>query len=125
MSTADSTKLCPECLTASWLAERLAVDPTPIEEMRRAGELIAVREEGSTEWLYPAWQLDGREPKRVVARLVATARESGLDETRLYELLATPTGLTGQRRRLVDLILEGRDEEVVAEVRRTGRVKSL
>lgn len=123
MRAADSRELCPECLTASWLAERLAVDPAQIDAMRRAGELIAVREEGSTEWLYPAWQLDGREPKRVVARLVATARESGLDEARLYRLLTTPMGLTSGRRRLVDLILEGRDEEVVAEVRRTGRLK--
>lgn len=125
MSTPDARKLCPECLTASWLAERLGVDPAQIEAMRRAGELIAVREEGSTEWLYPAWQLDGREPKRVVARLVATARESGLDEERLYRLLATPMGLTSGRRRLVDLIVEGRDEEVVVEVRRTARLKSL
>jgi hypothetical protein len=116
MTAADTSTLCPECLSASWLAERFAVDPARIEAMRRAGELIAVREEGSVEWLYPTWQLDGREPKRVVARIVEAARESGLDEARLYEVLTAPLGLRGERR-LVDLIREGRDEEVVAAVR--------
>lgn len=84
--------------------------------MRRAGELIAVREEGSTAWLYPAWQLVGREPRRVIPRIAAAAREAGLDEARLYEILTVPLGLTG-RRRLVDLIAEGRDDEVVEAVR--------
>jgi hypothetical protein len=112
----STSALCPECLSASWLAERFAVDPARIDAMRRAGELIAVREQGSTGWLYPAWQLDGREPRRVIARIVAAARESGLDETRLYQMLTMPLGLTG-RRRLVDLIAEGRDEEVVQAVR--------
>ena len=59
MSSVDTKKLAHDCLSASWLAERLAVDPGKIEAMRRGGELIAVREEGSTEWLYPTWQLDG------------------------------------------------------------------
>jgi hypothetical protein len=116
VSTVEARKLCPECLSASWLAERLAVDPAKIEAMRRAGELIAVREPGSTEWLYPAWQLAGTEPKRVVQRIVAAARETGLDEQQLYEMLTGRLGLRGERR-LVDLIAEGRDEEVVAAVR--------
>ena len=50
-----------DCLPGTWLAERLAVDPLKIDAMRRAGELIAVREPGSDEWLYPAWQFDGLE----------------------------------------------------------------
>ena len=116
MAATETRTLFPECLSASWLAERFAVDPARIEAMRRDGELIAVREPGSTAWLYPAWQLDGREPKRVVARIVAAARESGLDEARLYEVLTGPLGLRGERR-LVDLIVEGRDDEVVAAVR--------
>jgi hypothetical protein len=116
MSTVEARKLCPECLTSSWLAERWAVNPARIEAMRRGGELIAVREPGSTEWLYPAWQLDGTEPKRVVQRIVAAARESGLDEARLYEVLTGRLGMRGDRR-LVDLIREGRDEEIVAAVR--------
>jgi hypothetical protein len=112
----STNTLCPECLSTSWLAERLAVDPGRIDAMRRAGELIAVREEGSTEWLYPAWQLDGREPRPVIRRIVAAARDVGLDETRLYQTLTGPLGLRGERR-LVDLILEGRDEDVVQAVR--------
>lgn len=116
MATVEMRKLCPECLSASWLAERLAVDPARIEAMRRAGELIGVREPGSTEWLYPAWQLDGTEPRRVVPRIIAAAREAGLDEARLYEVLTGRLGLRGNRR-LIDLIREGRDDEVVAAVR--------
>jgi hypothetical protein len=108
-----------DCLTASWLAERLAVDPARIEAMRRNGELIAVRPEGGTEWLYPAWQLSGLEPRRVVARISAAAEEAGLDDARLYQVLSAPLGLGG-RRRLADLVVEGRDEEVVQAVRSAG-----
>lgn len=111
-----ASALRDECLSASWLAERFAVDPGKIDAMRRSGELIAVREDGSTEWLYPAWQLQGREPRRVVARVVAAAREVGLDEAELYRVLTGRLGLLGEHR-LVDLILEGRDDEVVAAVR--------
>jgi len=85
--------------------------------MRRAGELIAVREPGSTEWRYPAWQFDAGRPRPGVARVVAAARESGVDESRLYELLTATLGLRGGGPRLVDLLLEGRDDEVVAAVR--------
>jgi hypothetical protein len=105
-----------DCLPASWLAARLAVDPARIDSLRRAGELIAVREPGSTEWCYPAWQFDEWRPRRSIARIVATARETGLDEAELYDRLTAPLGLAG-RRRLVDLLLEGRDDEVVDAVR--------
>ena len=71
-----------------------------------------MREPGSTEWLYPAWQFEAWKPRRGVARVVAAAREAGVDETRLYDLLTTPLGLTG-RRRLVDLLHEGREDEVI------------
>lgn len=105
---------------ATWLAERMAVDPARIDAMRRGGELIAVRRPGSTEWRYPAWQFDGGRPRPGVARVVAAARESGVDETRLHELLTAPLGLRDSGRRLVDLLLEGRDDEVVAAVRSAG-----
>jgi hypothetical protein len=103
-------------LPATWLASRLAVDPARIDAMRRAGELIGVREPGSTAWRYPAWQFDAGRPRPVVARVVAAARESGVDESRLYDVLTAPLGLRGGRT-LVDLLLEGRDDEVVAAVR--------
>lgn len=112
----STSALCPECLSASWLAERFAVDPGRIEAMRRDGELIAVREEGTVEWRYPSWQLEGRTPRRVVPRVVAAAREAGLSERRLYEVLTAPMGIRGERR-LVDLVREGRDEDVVEAVR--------
>lgn len=117
---AQPDSLHRECLTASWLAERFAVDPGRIEAMRRSGELIAVREEGSTIWLYPTWQLVGKEPRRVVARIVAASREAKLDDRELYEVLTGRLGLRGDSR-LVDLILEGRDDEVVTAVRSAGR----
>lgn len=86
--------------------------------MRRSGELIAVREPGSIEWRYPAWQFDNGKPRRGVARVVAAAREAGIDEERLYDMLTASLGLRASgRRRLVDLLLEGREDEVVEAVR--------
>ncbi len=110
--------LYADCLLGTWLAERLAVDPLKIDAMRRAGELIAVREPGSDEWLYPAWQLEAWKPRRAVTRITAAAREVGLDETGLYGLLTAPLGLTGDAARLADLLAAGREDEVVAAVRR-------
>jgi len=110
--------LYPDCIAATWLAARLAVDPAKIDLMRRSGELIAVREPGSIEWRYPAWQFEAGKPRRGVTRVVAAAREAGVDEARLYDVLTTPLGLRESgRRRLVDLLLEGREDEVVAAVR--------
>jgi hypothetical protein len=110
--------LYADCLTGTWLAERLAVDPLKIDAMRRAGELIAVREPGSDEWRYPAWQFDAWKPRRGITRVVAAAREAGLDETGLYDLMTAPLGLTGDPSRLADLLAQGREDEVVAAVRR-------
>lgn len=108
----------PDTLAAPWLAARLGVDPARIDAMRRAGELIAVREEGSTEWRYPSWQFDGSRPRRDVTRITTEARAAGMSEPRLYELLTAPMGLGGRdRRRLVDLLLEERTDEVVAAIR--------
>jgi hypothetical protein len=104
-------------LPATWLSARTAVDPARIDALRRAGELIAVREPGSSEWRYPAWQFDAGKPRPGVARIVATARERGIDDTRLYDILSSPLGLRGDGRRLADLLVEGREDEVVAAVR--------
>lgn len=120
MSSASATRF-PGTLPAPWLAARMGIDPVRVDAMRRGGELIAVRAPGSTEWCYPAWQFEGGKPRRDVARITAEAREAGIDETRLYELLTSPMGLSGSdRRRLVDLLLEDRAEEVVASIRAAG-----
>lgn len=110
----------PECVSTTWLGERLGVDPARLEAMRRAGELIAVRRRGTSEWLYPAWQLEDWAPRTGVSRVVAAARERGISEDRLYELLTAPLGLTRSgngERRLADLLAEGRIDDVVAAVR--------
>lgn len=107
----------PGTLPATWLAQRAAVDPARIDVLRRGGELIAVREPGSTEWRYPAWQFEGGKPRKSVARIVAVARERGLDDAQLFDLLTAPLGLRGEGRTLVDLLVEGREDEVVSAIR--------
>ena len=117
MSTTAGTDYA-DCLPATWLAERLATSPARIDAMRRNGELIGVRRPGSIEWLYPAWQFEEWKPRPGVTRIAAAAKEAGLDERRLYEILTAPLGMSGpQRRRLADLLAEGRDDDVVAAVR--------
>jgi len=107
-----------DCLPGTWLGERLGGNPSRVEALRREGELIAVRRPGSTEWLYPAWQFDGWNPRPGVARIVAAARDEGLDEAALYDLLTTPLGMRAHdRSRLADLLANGREDEVVAAVR--------
>lgn len=108
----------PGTLPATWLAARWAVDPARVDAMRRDGELVAVRVPESSEWRYPAWQFADGKPRVGIARVVAAARESKLDDARLYELLTTPLGLgRGERRRLCDLVVEGRIDDVVAAIR--------
>jgi len=104
-------------LPATWLAARMAVDPAYVDALRRAGELIAVRAPGSSEWRYPAWQFDHGTPRRSIPRIVATARSRGLDDAELYDILTAPLGLRDNGRSLVSLLQEGRDDEVVAAVR--------
>jgi hypothetical protein len=107
-----------DSLPATWLAARLAIEPARIDAMRRGGELIAVRKPGSIEWLYPAWQFENWRPRRGVMRVAMAAREAGLDEAALYDLMTRPLGLRESgRKRLVDLLIEGREDEVVAAVR--------
>lgn len=105
-----------DCLSGSWLSARIAVEPRLIDAMRRDGELIAVRRPGSTEWLYPGWQFDGNEPRPAVPRIVRAAREARIDEQRLYTILTAPLGLGGEKR-VFELLLEGREDDVVDLVR--------
>ncbi len=85
--------------------------------MRRAGELVGVRVPGTTEYLYPAWQIgaDGK-PHPSLARLLAEARAAGLDEERLDAILNSRLGLGG-RRRLSDELRAGREEYVLSSIR--------
>ena len=78
---------------------------------------FSYREPGSTEWRYPAWQFENGKPRQGVARVVAAARDRGLDDAKLYGVLTTPLGLRDGGRTLVELLLEGREDEVVAAVR--------
>jgi hypothetical protein len=105
-----------DCLSGPWLSARLGVDTARIEALRRAGELIAVRPEGSSQWLYPAWQFLGGRPRSAVPRIVAAARAAGLDERRLYDVLTMRLGLGGERR-LCDLLVAGDGDGVIAALR--------
>jgi hypothetical protein len=118
--TAIGRRLRSESLTDSWLSARLGVDRHRIDAMRRAGELIGVREPGGQAYLYPAWQFQGSRPRPVVPRIIRAAREAGLDDMRLYEVMTMRLGLGGDRR-LCDLIVAGEDDAVVAGVRSSSQ----
>jgi hypothetical protein len=118
--SATPTAAYDDCLTASWLSARLGIDTARIDRMRRAGELIAVRSPGDGTWLYPGWQFADGAPRPVVARILAAARERGLDEQRLYDVLTMRAGLARRdagQQRLADLVTAGEDDQVVAAVR--------
>jgi hypothetical protein len=85
-------------LTTAWLAARLGAQPARVEALRRAGRLVALRR-ADGQHVFPAWQFgrDGR-PHADVARLVAAAREKGIDDTRLHELVTRRAGIVGGTR---------------------------
>jgi len=113
-------RLSTEALTGSWLAQRLAIEPRLIEAMRRSGELIAVRPPGSWEHYYPVWQFDEDwRPLPAVQRITRAARERGLSDDRLYEVLSTRLGLGGEKR-LASVMRAENGERVVAAVRAAG-----
>jgi hypothetical protein len=114
--TAITRRLRSESLSDTWLSARLGVDRGRIDAMRRSGELIAVREPGGQAYLYPAWQFQGGRPRPVVEQIVRAAREHGLDDMRLYEVMTMRMGLGGDRR-LADLLVAGDDAAVLAGVR--------
>src|SRR2546430_2576989 len=100
-------RVARDCLSTSWLADRLGMEPARLDAMRRAGELIGVRPEGAREHYYPLWQFDEDwRPLPSVPRIVRAAREAGLPESRLYDVLNARAGLGG-RRRLADLMRDG------------------
>jgi hypothetical protein len=114
-----ATRVAEDSLSASWLAVRLGMEPLRLEAMRRAGELIAYRPEGAHEHYYPLWQFDEEwRPLPIVLRLVREGRERGLNENRLYEILAGRSGLSAGGGQLAKNLRAGRDEHVLEAVRR-------
>jgi hypothetical protein len=111
-----SSKLYPDSMSATWLAQRLGIDPAMIDAMRRSGELIAVREKGSTDWFYPSWQLSDGQPLHGIPRVTRAAREARVDEAGLYRILTARRGLHGNGQ-VYELLREGRDDDVVDLVR--------
>ena len=104
-------------LTTPWLATRLGVQPAIVEGRRRAGELLGLRREGDRDYWYPAWQWDEvGNPRPIVPRMIQVARESGLTSDRLGELLVRKSGLTSGRR-VLDDVLEGREDAALAAIR--------
>ena len=107
-------------LTTSWLAAKLGTQSGRIEAMRRGGQLYAIRRPGEQDYLYPSWQFDDKgRPLPFVERLMRTAREAGLDDRELEEVLNRRAGLVGGRR-VVDLIGSGAEEHVLDVVAAAG-----
>ena len=106
-------------LSTSWIGMRLGIDPVRVNAMRRAGELYAVRRPGSQEYRFPAWQFGPDMKLRPsVERVLAAAREAGIDEPTLEKLLNRKVGVVGAKRRLLDVLVEGDEGPVLDEIRR-------
>lgn len=104
-------------LTASWLGTRLGIGPERVDILRRGGELFGVREPGSQQYRYPAWQFASDWTVRpLVARMITVARESGLSEDRLQEVLQMRLGIGGGRR-VVDLVRDGDEDALIRAIR--------
>jgi hypothetical protein len=103
-------------LPASWLATRVGVDQEELERLRRSGELFAIRPDGTEEWLYSAWQFGpGGKVPEAVRRAVKAARDRGVSEGALLEMLRRRVGLTGGGR-MLDLLFHGDGRRVISEI---------
>ncbi len=115
-----SAALVPQqsALTASWIGARWAIDPVALDVRRRAGEVLALREPGVDEWLYPGWQFqDDGNVTPEVARVLAAAREAGISPGQLGQNLKRRAGLSGGRT-LLDSLRDGDEQQVLAALRR-------
>ena len=111
-----ATRVAEDSLSAAWLAVRVGIEPFKLEAMRRAGELIAYRPEGSREHYYPGWQFDESwQPLTIIPQLTREARERGLRGNRLYEVLNARAGMGG--RKLGESLREERFDHVLDAVR--------
>lgn len=120
MANGDGNK----AISASWLGSRLGIGPTRVDIMRRGGELYGMRARGSQEYRYPSWQFENDLTVRpIVRRMLAVARESGLSETRLDEVLEMRVGM-GTGKRVVDLAREGNEEALVRALRAAGSARA-
>ena len=110
-------RLAQESLSGSWLSTRLGVGTQRLDAMRRAGELLGVRRPGGQDYLYPAWQFaaDGS-ALPVIPRLVAEGRAAGMSDERIYQVLDSRTGISGEER-LADALRHGREEYVLSAIR--------
>jgi len=110
-------RVAEDSLSASWLATRLGAEPFKLDVMRRSGELIAYRPEGSREYYYPLWQFDEEwQPLPIIPQLVREAEARGLRGNRLYEVLNARAGATGSSK-LGESLREGRFEHVLGAIR--------
>ena len=112
----DARTLAAESLTTEWLGSRLGVDPARIEAMRRAGELLGVREPGGRVYRYPAWQFNGNgKPLAVIQDLIRDVRAAGAGDDELYAILSRRSGMGGKR--LAEYLKAGDYEYVRRAVR--------
>lgn len=96
---------------------KLGVEPRAIDIRRRSGELLGVQPEKGGDFIYPTWQFDDAgDPLPGVARVIRAAREAGLADGALYDLLQRRDGMTGSGR-LLDSVREGREERAVEAIR--------
>ncbi|MBA3734665.1 MAG: hypothetical protein H0W90_05625 [Actinobacteria bacterium] len=103
-------------LPASWLASRLRIDSSKIEQLRERGEVFAIRDTGSDEGSIPCGNSASVAMCRGVRDAVVAAREAVLEESRLLALLRRCVGLMGGGR-FLDLLFEDRSDTVVAAIR--------
>ena len=108
--------------TGAWLASRLGLEPRKLDVRRRAGELLAVPAgDDPDDWVYPSWQFDrAYQPLPAVTRVLRAAREAGLSAQELDAILQRRDGLTSTHR-LVDSLVEGREDHVLEAVRSARR----
>ena len=114
----ELSRLRRESLSTTWLAARLGTEPERIEVMRRSGELLGFREPGDQEFHYPVWQFDRNgTPSAWVSGIVDAAREAGIPDERLYQILTMRAGVVGGGRRIAELLRDGDEEAALAAIR--------